>query len=103
MYQIYFYVPPNKLNSVLDPIFRAGRGYYGNYDQCCWITEGVGQFRPLQKSKPYLGKQGEATQTPELKVELICIEEKLSEVIAELKKHHPYEQPAYGVIKLEAT
>ena len=37
----------------------------------------------------------------EYKVEMICSKDKLPQVIAALKAAHPYEEPAYVVIKLE--
>ena len=38
----------------------------------------------------------------EYKVELVCEAEYLTAAIAALKVAHPYEEPAYAVIKLEA-
>ena len=103
MYQLYFYVPPEKLDDLLDALFAAGAGSYGAYDRCCWVTEGHGQFRPLANSQPHLGKQGEVMRVKELKVEMICTDTNIAKVVAALKEHHPYEQPAYGVIKLHMT
>lgn len=101
MYQIYFYVPRENLDALLDAMFTVGGGTFGDYDRCCWITEGNGQFRPLSQSKPHKGIDGQTIKIPELKVEMICVASKLAQVIDELKSHHPYEQPAYGVSKLE--
>ena len=101
MYQIYFYVPKKNLEELLEAMFKAGGGSYGHYDRCCWLTEGRGQYRALEGSQPHIGKRGETVLTQEIKVEMICIADKLAQVIDKLRKHHPYEEPAYGVIKLE--
>ncbi|MFK7827425.1 MAG: NGG1p interacting factor NIF3 [Oligoflexales bacterium] len=101
MYQIYVYVPQENLERLLEAMFKAGGGVYGSYDRCCWVTEGKGRFRPLEGSDPHIGKLGETTYSPELKVEMICVKSKLTQVIDQMKMHHPYEQPAYGVMSTD--
>jgi len=39
-------------------------------------------------------------KAPEYKVELVCEEKFLKDVIGAMKKAHPYETPAYSVIEL---
>ncbi|MBX9769110.1 MAG: hypothetical protein K2X47_17675, partial [Bdellovibrionales bacterium] len=70
-------------------------GKYQKYDSCCWQTPGVGQFRPLKGSRPFLGSEGTVEKANEFKVETVCSEESLPNVIQALKSSHPYEEPAY--------
>ena len=99
-YKISFHVPTEAVESVKSAMFNAGGGRLGHYDCCAWQTQGQGQFRPLSGSKPYIGKLNEITTVAEYKVEMICIAEVLVDVIAALKRSHPYETPSYHVLPL---
>ena len=96
MYKIYFYVPETHLESVKSALFEKGAGKYGNYDNCDWQTLGTGQFRALEGSQPAIGKHFELEKVKEYKVETICEDSVLSQVLEALIEHHPYEIPAYG-------
>jgi structural toxin protein (hemagglutinin/hemolysin) RtxA len=100
MYHLYFYVPKTHLEQVKKAVFAALAGKIGNYSCCAWQTEGKGQYCPLPGSNPYQGVIGQVEYVDEMKVETVCLEEVLDDVIQALKKAHPYEMPAYGVIKL---
>lgn len=95
MYQLVFYVPTEQLESVKQAVFAEGAGRYRHYDQCCWQTNGEGQFRPLANSQPAIGKPGEIAKVKETKVEMICEKEHIHAVIQALKHAHPYEEPAF--------
>lgn len=95
------YVPESHRDSLKQALFQAGAGKIGNYDSCCWETQGTGQFRPLPGSHPFLGSQDRVEHTPEWKIELIVPTDKIRAVIAALKKAHPYETPAFHCIPVE--
>ncbi|MCF7792001.1 MAG: hypothetical protein K9L78_04090 [Victivallales bacterium] len=95
MYKFEFYVPETHLDTVKKEVFKSGGGKIGTYDCCCWVTEGIGQFRPLKNSDPYLGEMKKVAKVNEFKVEFICAEEYLDDIIITLKNSHPYEVPAY--------
>ena len=95
MVKLNFYVPPSHLEQVKEAIFAAGAGAQGDYNQCCWQTLGKGQFCPLPGSDPYIGEVCQLTQVDEYKVEVLCEESKLLEVISALRLAHPYEEPAF--------
>jgi structural toxin protein (hemagglutinin/hemolysin) RtxA len=101
MYYLYFYVPETHLDEVKEKLFEAGAGKLGSYERCAWQVKGEGQFLPLIGSHPYLGKVGEVKQVAEYKVEMLCAAAVIEQVIAALKAVHPYEQPGYGVVKLQ--
>ncbi|MGZ3710772.1 MAG: NGG1p interacting factor NIF3 [Bdellovibrionota bacterium] len=101
MLSLIFYVPDSHLDAVKAAVFKAGAGKLGNYDNCCWQTIGQGQFRPLPGSKPHLGTQGKLEVLDEWKVEVICANDKINQVVAALKASHPYETVAYLVLKPE--
>lgn len=102
MFKLCFYVPATHLESVKDAVFNAGAGTVGEYDRCSWEVLGCGQFRPSSNANPFLGKTGELEKVSEYRVETVVVEQHLLAVVAALKAAHPYEEPAFDVIKLEA-
>ncbi len=100
MYKLIFYVPESHHQHVKTAVFTAGAGKQGDYDQCCWQVLGMGQFRPLKNSQPFLGKHGEVETVPEYRVEMICEDDVIQTAVLALKQSHPYEEPAYDVVHL---
>lgn len=101
MHAITVYVPDEHLYSVKAAMFNAGAGKIGNYDYCAWQTKGIGQFRPLPGSTPAQGEIGKVEIAEEWKVELVCDDAVVEKVIQAMKAAHPYETPAYLIIKTE--
>ncbi|KAG8415393.1 hypothetical protein J3458_009243 [Metarhizium acridum] len=104
-YSLIFYAPPAAVEACKAAIFKARAGRYpgpGNYTECCWSATGTGQFRPGNTANPHIGKVGALEQTPEVRVETLCVGLDVAKsAVAALKEAHPYEEPAYQVIKLE--
>ncbi|KFY83985.1 hypothetical protein V500_09689 [Pseudogymnoascus sp. VKM F-4518 (FW-2643)] len=104
-YKLIFFVPPPSLTACKSAIFAAGAGRYpgpGNYTECCWTTLGTGQFRPGDAAKPAIGTVGKLEEVEEVRVEALCRgEEVVRRAVGALKSAHPYEEPAYEVVKLE--
>lgn len=99
MIHISFYVPIKDAEKVKNAMFQAGAGRIGNYDFCSFESKGTGQFRPLPGSNPAIGSECKIETVDELKIEMVCEDNYVREVIAALKKSHPYETPAYYIIK----
>lgn len=100
MYKLGFYVPESHVESVKAAIFAAGGGRIGDYEHCCWQVLGQGQFRPGPGADPFIGKAGQLETVAEYRVELVCADELIVEVVAALKQAHPYEEPAYDAWRL---
>lgn len=100
MYKICVYVPESAVEKVKNSLFDAGAGRIGNYDNCCWQTEGTGQFRPLKNSNPAIGSLGQIETVREIKVELVCADNLISQAVQAMRQSHPYEEPAFDVWKL---
>jgi len=98
---LFVYVPLNDAEKLKLALFNAGAGKYEHYDQCCWEVRGIGQFRPLTGSNPFIGAQNTLEKVEEVKIEMICEDEKIKGVLKALKENHPYEEPAYGVIEIK--
>ena len=101
MYKLGFYAPVDHCESVKQAIFATGAGRIGNYDSCCWQVMGHGQFRPLAGADPRIGSIGAIEAVPEYRVELTCNDAVIRVAVGAMKNAHPYEEPAYDVVKLE--
>lgn len=100
MYKLSFYVPESHVEAVKRAAFDAGAGRIGDYDSCCWQVMGQGQFRPLEGSDPFLGKQGEVEIVAEYRVEMVCAPEHIHAAVDAMLTAHPYEEPAWDVVAL---
>ncbi|PFH57545.1 hypothetical protein XA68_14881 [Ophiocordyceps unilateralis] len=104
-YTLVFYAPPAAVAACKAAIFRAGAGRFpgaGNYTECCWSTSGIGQFRPGDAANPHIGRPGALEETPEVRVETLCVGvDVVRDAVTALKTAHPYEEPAYQVHKIE--
>ena len=94
------FVPPEALDSVRDALFAAGAGRIGNYERCSWYTEGTGTFVGGEGTEPALGESGREERVPELRLETVYPEDRHDEVVAALRRAHPYEEPAFDVYAL---
>ena len=98
VFQISFYVPEDNLEAVKTAMFNAGAGKFN----CAWQTMGKGQFKPSHTANPSIGNKEQINYVDEYKVEMICVEDQLKQVISALKTSHPYEEVAYSVLKMES-
>ncbi|MDG4813115.1 NGG1p interacting factor NIF3 [Hydrogenovibrio sp. 3SP14C1] len=100
MYKFCFFVPESHLESVKSAVFEAGAGRIGHYDCCSWQIKGMGQFRALAGSQPYIGQQDSLEKVEEYRVEMVVEKIKIKAVMSAFLKAHPYEEPAFDVMAL---
>ncbi|PHH66377.1 hypothetical protein CDD81_7432 [Ophiocordyceps australis] len=102
-YSLVFYAPPAAVSACKTAIFAAGAGRLpgpSKYTECCWSSTGTGQFRPGDAAQPHIGSVGMLKETPEVRVEALCVGLDVARNAVEaLKAAHPYEEPAYHVYK----
>jgi hypothetical protein len=98
--KLIVFVPPQALEAVRDALFAAGAGRIGNYERCSWYTEGTGTFFGGEGTSPTLGESGREERVPELRLETVYPEELHDDVVAALRRAHPYEEPAFEVYAL---
>lgn len=101
MYKFIFFVPDSHVESVKEAIFAANGGKIGQYSHCAWQVLGEGQFKPLAGSNPYSGEINTIKKVPEWRVELVVDIRYIQAAVDAMKKAHPYETPAYDVIRVE--
>lgn len=99
-YKLVVFVPVKSLQKVADVVFKAGAGWIGNYSHCGFSSAGTGTFLPLEGAKPAIGKKGKLEKVDEIRFESIVPAEKIAEVVKAMRNAHPYEMPAFDVIKL---
>lgn len=98
--KLIVFVPREALDTVRDALFGAGAGRIGDYERCSWYTEGTGTFLSGEGTNPTLGERGVEERVPELRLETVYPEERHEDVIAALRRAHPYEEPAFDVYAL---
>jgi hypothetical protein len=94
------FVPREALDAVRTALFEAGAGRIGNYEHCSWYTQGTGTFLGGEGTNPAHGESGREQRIAELRLETVFPEERQEEVIAALRRAHPYEEPAFDVYVL---
>ena len=55
---------------------------------------------PLEGANPYIGTPGEISEEPEIKVEVTLKAEQMEDVVAAVRRVHPYEAPVINLIPL---
>lgn len=98
--KLVVFVPKEALESVREAIFAAGAGTLGDYERCCWYTEGTGTFLPRAGADPAIGEVGTEQRVPEYRLETIYPDDAHEAVVAALRAAHPYEEPAFDVVVL---
>lgn len=94
-------VPRSHADIVRDAMGRTGAGHIGKYSFCSFSSKGVGRFRPEQGANPAIGEVGKLESVEEERIEVICDRGILKEVVAAIKKVHPYEEVALDIYPLE--
>lgn len=100
--KLHCYVPNTHTDRLLDALFKAGAGAIGNYKECSYYGFGTGTFRPTEDAHPTIGVSGGPREkVQEDRIEVLVAEEKKAAVLDCLFEQHPYEEVAYGIIRLE--
>lgn len=101
-YKIVVFTPEADRDGVLVAAFAAGAGRIGAYRECSFATPGQGTFFGTDEASPAVGKKGRRETVDELRVEVLCPEERLGPVLAAIRTSHSYEEPAIDVYPLHA-
>ncbi|MFN3410722.1 MAG: hypothetical protein ACK4YF_01000 [Exilispira sp.] len=101
MYLLITFIPEKDSEKVIDSLFNAGAGKFSKYDRAGFICKGIGRFRPCENANPYIGKIGSDEFVSEIRFETIVQDNLVDDVIKELRKVHPYEEPAIYLLKID--
>jgi len=97
------FVPETHLAEVRRAVCGAGAGVVGEYVQCSFSAPGVGTFMPGNKAQPFSGRRRRLNEAPERRFEVLAPKALINQIVAALKKAHPYEETAYDLVTLENT
>lgn len=98
--KIFVTVPLENVNEVRDALCANGAGVIGNYTYCTTSVKSIGTFLPNDNANPYIGENNKIEFVEEEKIEVVCDIKNVKKVITELRKVHPYEEPAIDIVPL---
>lgn len=98
--KLEIFVPESHLEAVAEALRSVDAGHIGKYDGCFSYASVTGCWRPLPGSAPYLGREGELSREPEVKVEVLCRRDRAEETVAAVRRVYPYEEPVIHIIPL---
>lgn len=99
--KIIVYVPESHAAAVRKAMGDAGAGKIGNYSHCSFTSTGTGRYLPKNGANPFIGEVGKYATVSEERIEMSCDKPVLKEVIAAMKKAHPYDEVAFDIYGLE--
>ncbi len=101
-YKLVFTVPVIDAERVRAAVGEAGGGKSEKYSFASFSTRGIGRFRPEAGANPAIGEVGKMEEVEEERVECQIDEVFVDDVIAALRKAHPYEEIAYDLFSIES-
>jgi len=101
LFKLAVYVPSLHVEEVRAAILGAGAGHIGRYQDCSFMSKGIGSFRPLPGSQPFIGQEGRLEEVEEFRLETIVPHSRLERVVERMRETHPYEEIAYDLYPLE--
>ncbi len=94
------FVPEEHADALVDALTAAGAGTLGEYSRVAFVGRGTGTFVPSPAAHPAIGSAGVAARVPEARVEMLAPRRLRADVVAALRRVHPYEEPAFDVLEL---
>ena len=98
--KIVVFVPKTHTDIVRQAMGDTGAGRIGNYSHCSFSVDCVGRYKPMDGAKPFIGEVGKFEEVIEERIECVCDKDKAREVIAAIRKVHPYEEIAFDIYPL---
>ena len=98
--KIVVFVPKTHADIVRKAMGDVGVGRIGNYSHCSYSVDGFGRYKPLEGAKPHIGEVGKLEEVEEERIECVCERSEAKEVIAAIRKVHPYQEVAFDIYPL---
>lgn len=92
--------PAANADAIRQALGEAGAGQLGEYRFCSFSYKGQGRFTPLPDAHPHIGTPNKPEIVEEEQIEVICNKENAKQVVAALRKAHPYETPVVDIVPL---
>ncbi|WP_353150074.1 Nif3-like dinuclear metal center hexameric protein [Flavobacterium sp.] len=101
IYKLVTYTKPENENQVKQALFEAGAGSIGNYDNCSFVSSGIGSFMGNENSNPIIGEKHVLQNEDEIKIEVTFEKQLQNTILRALFSNHMYEEVAYEIYKTE--
>lgn len=101
LFKLMVFVPESHAEDLRNALAKAGAGAIGDYDACSYSSSGEGRFTPQDAATPFIGTSRKNEVVEEQKIEVIFPEGIKNRVLKAMLTAHPYEEPAYDLIRLE--
>ena len=92
--------PAGNFTEIREVLGNAGAGVIGNYTHCSISHDCIGSFKGNNSSNPHTGEKNKLEVISEVKLEMQCDIDKVKHVLSELRKTHPYKEPAIDIVPL---
>ncbi|MDX2051510.1 MAG: Nif3-like dinuclear metal center hexameric protein [Polyangiaceae bacterium] len=101
-YKLIVFVPEENAEALRSALCKhPSLAHIGEYSECTFASTGEGTFLGSEQSNPVLGERGSLTRVREVRLEMLCEQAAIALIPGLLKQHHPYEEPAWEVQRLE--
>ncbi|OFT58762.1 Nif3-like dinuclear metal center hexameric protein [Corynebacterium sp. HMSC05H05] len=97
------HVPPAAAADLKRALFEAGAGAIGDYRECAFSFEGIGEFTPVEGANPTDGAVGTHYTGDEIRIEFVARAADRRRIVEKLREVHPYEEPAFDVVQMADT
>jgi dinuclear metal center YbgI/SA1388 family protein len=94
------FIPEADAERVLAALHEAGAGQIGEYKNCSFQVAGTGSFQPTDAAQPHIGQANRQEYVRETRAEVIFPAHRRADLLAVLRKNHPYEEVAYYITAL---
>ncbi|MEM7229311.1 MAG: Nif3-like dinuclear metal center hexameric protein [Planctomycetota bacterium] len=98
--KIVTFCPADAVATIRNAMAHAGAGEIGAYAECSFELTGYGSFRGDDSTSPAAGTAGQFERQPESRLEMVCSDTTLAQVVRALRNAHPYEEPAFDIYAL---
>ena len=95
------FLPAASVDAVAEALFAAGAGRIGAYRECSFRSVGEGTFFGGDGASPRVGRAHRRERVAEVKLETTLPESAAAAVVAALRAAHPYEEPAFDLLRRE--
>jgi len=93
-------VPTTHAEKVREALGEAGAGVVGEYTYCSFSVAGYGRFRPSKDADPTIGQADKLETVEEEYIMVECPKATVKQIVAALKKAHPYEEVIVDIVPL---
>jgi dinuclear metal center YbgI/SA1388 family protein len=99
--KLVFFAPLESREALLGVLADSPAGRIGAYSGCSFRVQGTGTFRAGRGARPAIGQVGAFTEVEEWRIETVVARRDLEEVLARLRRAHPYEEMAFDLYPLD--